>query len=105
MNQVVQIATHWAVDEFFAGRSVCVIVPAQTYWMQEFNPLRQLILDGADGIYIRASSSRSSLLSIRVDTLIIVEPDLCVREGLRDARYMTHLSRSPKILRISDDYI
>jgi hypothetical protein len=90
-----------ALEERMRGYTSVILFPKMVFWSEQAKELARVmgqpntlhnpytIQMPFDGIYIRYSSNRCSLLSLRVDTLVVVEPRLCDEDGL--AKAVNHL--------------
>ena len=76
------------------NRSAIVLFPAWKQYGKDWNRMRPL----PDGTFVRFSDVPSSLMMLRVDTMIVVLPEECDKHGLRRAKEMLSISRDPRLI-------
>lgn len=110
MNKATVQAGKIAITERMQNRRSVILFPNMADWSDEANELlqamgsRPFVTNPYDGIYIRYSRNRCSLFTIRVDTLIVVEPVECDCEGLDIARrHLLRLASKALLFRVYKD--
>lgn len=98
MRNFVADACEEAIRESKRGHTVVVLFPT---WSRYGCCLRDIGFM-PDGVYIRFSNISTSLKTLRVDTVIVVEPEKCTPDGLVWAEEMTSVSLEPRIVHLSE---
>jgi len=102
MNKLIETAFKLALEERNSGRRVCVLVPS-CRWMRAAKDAFQ----GYDMVFVRASTIHSSLLLIRVDTLILVHPGCEEWSDKGEQRARDHLlsgSLRPEVMNVGGTF-
>jgi hypothetical protein len=99
-----------ALEERMKGYTSVILFPRMDLWAGVAKELSAAMGGGDyfsnpfEGIYVRFSSNRCSLTTLRVDTLIIVEPALCDEEGMCMAvNHLLFMSRHQVVYHVFED--
>jgi hypothetical protein len=91
-------AAELAIEESRDGRSVVIMFPTFSVWNHELGHIYLL----PDDVFVRFSHIHSGLHALRVDTVVIVNPEQCDDVGLEYAKRMVRLSKEPRFLYVRE---